>query len=88
VPGRVERDLKIVCGHWSTLGLFIGHGVHMIDSGAVWGGKLTALQLDADDLRIVQVAGRDVPAPLPKPRSPQPHAPRRPAPRQTEPQRT
>ncbi|NYZ61632.1 symmetrical bis(5'-nucleosyl)-tetraphosphatase [Luteimonas sp. SJ-16] len=60
VPGRAERDLKIVCGHWSTLGLFIGHGVHAIDTGAVWGGKLTALQLDADTLRIVQVPGRDV----------------------------
>lgn len=62
VPGRAERDLKIVCGHWSALGLMIGHGVHMIDTGAVWGGKLTALQLDTDDLRLVQVAGRDVPA--------------------------
>ena len=58
VPGRVERDLKIVCGHWSTLGLFIGHGVHAIDTGAVWGGKLTALQLDSEELRIVQVPGR------------------------------
>ncbi len=60
VPGRAERDLKIVCGHWSTLGLFIGHGVHAIDTGAVWGGKLTALQLDAETLRVVQVPGRDV----------------------------
>lgn len=60
VPGRAERDLKIVCGHWSTLGLFIGHGVHAIDTGAVWGGKLTALQLDAESLHVVQVAGRDV----------------------------
>ena len=65
VPGRVDRDLKIVCGHWSTLGLFIGHGVHMIDTGAVWGGKLTALQLDTDEVRLVQVPGRDVPAPSP-----------------------
>lgn len=63
VPGRSERDLKIVCGHWSTLGLFIGHGVHAIDTGAVWGGKLTALQLDTDDLRIVQVPGREVATP-------------------------
>lgn len=62
VPGRAERDLRIVCGHWSTLGLFIGHGVHAIDTGAVWGGKLTALQLDTDELRVVQVPGRDVPA--------------------------
>jgi bis(5'-nucleosyl)-tetraphosphatase (symmetrical) len=60
VPGRAERDLKIVCGHWSTLGLFIGHGVHAIDTGAVWGGPLTALQLDSEELRVVQVPGRDV----------------------------
>lgn len=58
VPGRAERDLKLVCGHWSTLGLFVGQGVHAIDTGAVWGGKLTALQLDSDDLHVVQVAGR------------------------------
>lgn len=68
VPGRVERDLKIVCGHWSTLGLLIGHGVHAIDTGAVWGGTLTALQLDSDELRIVQVPGRDAPAIPIKPR--------------------
>ena len=86
VPGRAERDLKVVCGHWSTLGLFIGHGVHAIDTGAVWGGKLTALQLDTDELRIVQVPGRDVPATPPRPRPP--HHPgdrqgeRRPKPRQ------
>jgi bis(5'-nucleosyl)-tetraphosphatase (symmetrical) len=66
VPGRAERDMKIVCGHWSTLGLFIGHGVHAIDTGAVWGGKLTALQLDTDELRIVQVPGREVAVPGPQ----------------------
>ena len=68
VPGRVERDLKIVCGHWSALDLFIGHGVHAIDTGAVWGGKLTALQLDTDELRVVQVSGRAVSAPAPRSR--------------------
>ena len=68
-PGRAARDLKIVCGHWSTLGLFIGHGVHAIDTGAVWGGRLTALQLDTDELRVVQVPGRDVPANPPRPRA-------------------
>jgi len=91
VPGHAERDLKIVCGHWSTLGLFIGHGVHAIDTGAVWGGKLTALQLDTDELRLVQVPGRDVPATPSKPRQAQhrpqasgdaqgrpPHTPQRP----------
>jgi bis(5'-nucleosyl)-tetraphosphatase (symmetrical) len=34
--------------------------VHAIDTGAVWGGKLTALQLDTDELRVVQVPGRVV----------------------------
>lgn len=71
VPGHAPRDLKIVCGHWSALGLFIGHGVHAIDTGAVWGGRLTALQLDTDELRVVQVPGRDVPASPPRPRPPQ-----------------
>jgi len=69
VPGRAARELKVVCGHWSTLGLFIGHGVHAIDTGAVWGGTLTALQLDAEQLRVVQVPGRDVPANPPRPRA-------------------
>lgn len=72
VPGHAARDLKIVCGHWSTLGLFVGNGVHAIDTGAVWSGKLTALQLDTDELRVVQVPGRDVPAPAPKQRPAKP----------------
>ena len=77
-PGRVERDLKIVCGHWSTLGLSITQGVHAIDTGAVWGGKLTALQLDAETLHVVQVPGRDVPAPPPRQRPPRPKQGNRP----------
>jgi len=77
VPGRVERELKMVCGHWSALGLTITQGVHAIDTGAVWGGKLTALQLDSENLRVVQVPGRDVPKPEPAaavrpPRRPRP----------------
>jgi len=60
VPGRAERELKIVCGHWSALGLLIGHGVHALDTGAVWGGKLSALQLDSEELRVVQVPGRNI----------------------------
>ncbi|MCW0379850.1 Bis(5'-nucleosyl)-tetraphosphatase, symmetrical [Xanthomonas sacchari] len=69
VPGRVERDLKIVCGHWSTLGLTITQGVHAIDTGAVWGGKLTALRLDSEDLQVVQVPGRPAQGPPPPARS-------------------
>lgn len=69
VPGRVERGLKLACGHWSSLGLFIGHGVHALDTGAVWGGTLTALRIDSEELHVVQVPGRDAPATPPQPRS-------------------
>jgi bis(5'-nucleosyl)-tetraphosphatase (symmetrical) len=82
VPGHAVRDLKIVSGHWSTLGLFIGHGVHAIDTGAVWSGKLTALQLDSEDLHVVQVRGRDVAAPAPRARPPRTRPPQPPQPRQ------
>jgi bis(5'-nucleosyl)-tetraphosphatase (symmetrical) len=60
VPGHSERELRIVCGHWSTLGLFMGLGVHAIDTGCVWGGKLTALELSSvgEPPRVIQVAGR------------------------------
>jgi len=60
VPGHVQREQRIVCGHWSTLGLFQGLGVHAIDTGAVWGGKLTALELrpGGEAPRVIQVDGR------------------------------
>ena len=60
VPGAAPRDLRIVCGHWSTLGLMIGQGVHAIDTGCVWGGPLTAIELvpAGEAPRIVQVPGR------------------------------
>ncbi|MFM1782623.1 MAG: hypothetical protein RIS14_376 [Pseudomonadota bacterium] len=56
-PGHAQRELPIVCGHWSTLGLFMGLGIYAIDTGAVWGGTLTALEL-GPALRIHQVPGR------------------------------
>src|SRR5690606_34473265 len=61
VPGRAERDLQIVCGHWSAAGLVIGHGGRAIDTGAVGGGRPTALQLDSAERRVVPGPGRDVP---------------------------
>jgi len=61
VPGHAPRELPVVCGHWSTLGLFMGLGIYSIDTGAVWGGKLTALELGAE-LRLHQVEGRKMAA--------------------------
>ena len=55
VPGVRQRKLRIVCGHWSTLGRFVGCGVHAIDTGCVWGGQLTAMQLDGPEPRYISV---------------------------------
>lgn len=44
-PKRKTQSIPIVFGHWSTLGLLNRHGVIGIDTGCVWGGTLTALDL-------------------------------------------
>jgi bis(5'-nucleosyl)-tetraphosphatase (symmetrical) len=49
-PGRATRDTPIVFGHWSTEGLVRRSNVTGLDTGCVWGGKLTALRLDDDAL--------------------------------------
>ncbi len=45
---RLTRDVRVIFGHWSALGLIQAHGVVGLDSGCVWGGALTALDLDRD----------------------------------------
>ncbi|HET6633130.1 MAG TPA: symmetrical bis(5'-nucleosyl)-tetraphosphatase [Rhodanobacteraceae bacterium] len=57
VPGMKRRTGNVVCGHWSALGRFAGLGVYALDTGCVWGGRLTALQLDdPNEPRFVSVA--------------------------------
>lgn len=48
VPGRRSRDLRVVFGHWSTLGVWNADGVLGLDSGCLWGGRLTAARLDGE----------------------------------------
>ncbi|WP_347988240.1 symmetrical bis(5'-nucleosyl)-tetraphosphatase [Methylomonas sp. AM2-LC] len=45
VPGRKSLDMRIIFGHWSTLGFYQGHNCYGIDTGCLWGGQLTALKL-------------------------------------------
>ena len=63
VPGRLERDLRVICGHWSTLGRFIGLGIHAIDTGCVWGGALTAMRVDSEEPQFVTIKSERKPAP-------------------------
>ena len=46
VPGRRSADSRVVFGHWSTLGVWNSDGVICLDSGCLWGGRLTAVRLD------------------------------------------
>lgn len=52
VAGRLTRNDTIIFGHWSTLGLMVRPDVICLDSGCVWGRKLTAIRLR--DRKIVQ----------------------------------
>lgn len=54
VPGRRTADVTVVFGHWSTLGLSVQPNVIGLDTGCVWGGKLTALRLA--DRALLQVS--------------------------------
>jgi bis(5'-nucleosyl)-tetraphosphatase (symmetrical) len=43
---RRSRDVRVIFGHWSALGLLHAHGVIGLDTGCVWNGALTAIDLD------------------------------------------
>lgn len=53
VPGRRSADTTIVCGHWSALGLQLRLNLIGLDTGCLWGGRLTALRLE--DRALFQV---------------------------------
>ncbi len=46
VPDRASLGTRIIFGHWSTLGFVNAHGVIGLDTGCVWGGSLSAVDLD------------------------------------------
>jgi len=50
LPDRQTRDHSIVFGHWSTLGLINTAQVMALDTGCVWGGALSAVNLQTREL--------------------------------------
>ena len=52
VPACASRDTPVLFGHWAALGLLLRPDVLGLDSGCVWGRRLTALRLE--DRRVFQ----------------------------------
>jgi len=52
---RNTRDVTIMFGHWAALGLYQEENLVCLDSGCVWGGRLTAIRLE--DRQVFQVPG-------------------------------
>lgn len=48
VPGRKTAGTTVAFGHWSTLGWMNREDLVSLDTGCVWGGCLSALQISAD----------------------------------------
>jgi bis(5'-nucleosyl)-tetraphosphatase (symmetrical) len=57
-PHRQTGALRVVFGHWSALGLHQEPNILGLDTGCVWGGSLTAANLDDPNTPIVSVPSR------------------------------
>ncbi|MEO6185184.1 MAG: symmetrical bis(5'-nucleosyl)-tetraphosphatase [Steroidobacteraceae bacterium] len=54
-PARRSADRRVIFGHWSTLGYLQRRNLLALDTGCVWGGALTAVDMDAAEPASVQV---------------------------------
>ncbi len=52
-PNPDRGDTRVIFGHWSTVGRIKKNNVVGLDSGCVWGGELSAIQIDRDHDNIV-----------------------------------
>ncbi|MDO5687010.1 MAG: symmetrical bis(5'-nucleosyl)-tetraphosphatase [Neisseria sp.] len=59
VPQRCYDDHTVVFGHWSALGLCLRNNVIGLDTGALWGGCLSAIDLHTREVTQVH-AVKDV----------------------------
>jgi bis(5'-nucleosyl)-tetraphosphatase (symmetrical) len=57
-PERATRGDALVFGHWSALGFVAEPGLRGLDTGCVWGGALTAIRLDRNDMQPVRLPCR------------------------------
>jgi len=62
VPGRATQDTPVIFGHWSALGLQQRDNIYALDTGCLWGGKLTAMNIHTK--AIVQVDSHPLDKPV------------------------
>ncbi len=62
-PHRLTAGVPIAFGHWSTLGLLQRPDLLSLDTGCVWGGRLTAARIDGGRSEIIQVECEQARAP-------------------------
>jgi len=50
-------DIRIVFGHWAAKGL-VDDQAHVLglDSGCVWGGRMTLAQLDSNKPKLISIS--------------------------------
>ncbi|CAG0878739.1 unnamed protein product [Cyprideis torosa] len=47
LPNKLSKGTRIIFGHWSTVGDIENPNIINVDTGCVWGGKLTAYELES-----------------------------------------
>jgi bis(5'-nucleosyl)-tetraphosphatase (symmetrical) len=62
VPTRATQDVEVIFGHWSALGLQQRANVYALDTGCLWGGQLTAMNIHSK--AITQVESNPLDKPL------------------------
>ena len=46
---------EVMIYNWSTLDFYHDEHVLSLDTGCLWGGKLTAARIDSDEIEIVSI---------------------------------
>ncbi len=59
-PNRAPFQQIIIFGHWSALGLQQRENIVALDTGCLWGGKLTAICLETKEITQVSSDKRDL----------------------------